>query len=1025
MIDVDVVEYCSIRGVNPRFDLWGLPRMNLAASYKGLCKYGKDQPNFDAKVLRRCEEALLKVFGVGCCDSLITDVNVCISMLDPQSSPGYPFSLDYSNNKTFIENEDVVSIAMSFWNSLSSEVVPWRIWKNSLKEEVRDQVKLSENSIRVFTAAPADLTITSNMLCYDFNQKMNKNCLNKGHCVGFNPFNLGWNGLYRRLNVFPMHLDLDMKQQDSSMFRSLLGCVYRFRWESFHVSLKTSENFNRLKNLLVNLLDSVILTADGYLVQKHTGIPSGSGNTLNDNTLCNFLLFCYCYFVTFPDKTFCEFQQELLTFMCGDDNHVAALNSEFTVEKIISAGHELGITYTTEKGWTTLSNSSFLSRGFDLFVENRCIPHLDEEKLLVSLCYSERNSDPVYSLIRACGFRNVLWGCPMFLVVDDYVKYLISKYDFPLRGEREWQEAKMSILTEYELHQLYLTDEFVRQSYGELNKVQRPIKEIMDGKTNQQQQPQLRTVIQEEKRLLKAARKAERAAKRAQQPNLGTPKVNKPNRIVLPKGNGQADRRLVPLATRQSLAQFKPKKRLSVPAAKMLEAITLPKQAPPLRIGGKYGTDPSAAASVFDEPVVNWVTGDANTQAFVFRSALRAMVKKYVPAPTLAGTTMYSGYQTLVNEISAGFINGPEYFAPVAFESNASPDSILSPHGLYLYPGSLGKSDPFRGFWADTGTNITFDIEGLNTGDTCVFKPYLLVDKEWKECPSIELDLALSTKTIRFNNRTDFPPLGILSIIGAYLAFTVQVTTAAANSTPLNATISYSWDGTLVTTGWAQTSLPDLDPIIGSIDQIRIMGASLMFTNTSAAVARQGQSAGLQCDGQTDWIDFVGYDAVTKGKRKHVAFENAEGMYGFLMPQEDSDFNWLGEIGNGTPTDTISGPDGIQNATFDIYPNSAYITICVNADPAFNRTGYWTNAYSVEYSSQNQWTSIALPEYKFHLYLAGAELVTTCPQWHQNFPHIDEIWSWVKSAASGVKDAIVDYGIPLAKAAMTVAPLLL
>jgi len=473
----------------------------------------------------------------------------------------------------------------------------------------------------------------------------------------------------------------------------------------------------------------------------------------------------------------------------------------------------------------------------------------------------------------------------------------------------------------------------------------------------------------------------------------------------------------------------------------MLEAIALPKESRPLRIGSNYSSDPTCAVSLYDDPDVNFslVNGEntanlSDAQIFLFRSALRHAVVTYLPQYEATGTTSYTASQP-VWPGGQVYPNQDEeilYFYPVAMQSMNPDNSALSPHGEFLYPGVLDSGESNRGFWCDVGTNIVFSVNGPVSGTWSVnIIIHLEQDGKWVKCgPVILLNATSTVISIQFVP-TSFPLLPAPGPNGAggYLSFSYQANDASSLLANADLTITYNWSqdgmGESVPVGLAQWTLPDLSDNIEAIDDLRVIGVAGMFTNTSAAVARQGQVAGLQCDAKTDFRDYLGYSAVTSDRRKHVAFENSEGMYGFLLPQDDNDFSFLDEIETGSQDIPTTGPTNLKDAKFMIVPRSAYITVCVSAQPGYNRTGYWTYSSTVEFTSQNQWYDLQKPEYSLSQLSAGAQCLKTCQQWHQNFPHIGEIWDWIKDAAKNVVGAIVDYGPTVLKGAAMVAPLLL
>ena len=52
------------------------------------------------------------------------------------------------------------------------------------------------------------------------------------------------------------------------------------------------------------MVNSVIITADGNIVQKSTGNPSGSVNTISDNTLALYWLLAYAWYLLASEGDF-------------------------------------------------------------------------------------------------------------------------------------------------------------------------------------------------------------------------------------------------------------------------------------------------------------------------------------------------------------------------------------------------------------------------------------------------------------------------------------------------------------------------------------------------------------------------------------------------------------------------------------------------------------------------------------------------------------------------------------------------
>ena len=81
----------------------------------------------------------------------------------------------------------------------------------------------------------------------------------------------------------------------------LFEAICDFRIKCLRVRDRTPDNINRIRQYYRNIVNSVIITADGIIVQKHLGNPSGSVNTISDNTTSP-VFFVGVYLVPFESR---------------------------------------------------------------------------------------------------------------------------------------------------------------------------------------------------------------------------------------------------------------------------------------------------------------------------------------------------------------------------------------------------------------------------------------------------------------------------------------------------------------------------------------------------------------------------------------------------------------------------------------------------------------------------------------------------------------------------------------------------
>lgn len=437
--------------VAPLYDeRWGLPEPNMTAAYSSLSKYGKSQPCIDDEAANLATEFLYTEFYPHMAGSKVISQEEAVQQLDKSTSVGMPYSIQFKNKKEFFAWEEADQVLREAWDH-AAEPEWWWIWTNALKEEIRKKEKILENKLRTFTASPVDLTVVGTRLCADMNQKFYDSNLLTASSVGFDPYHGGWNEVYLKLKRHPHCFALDEREYDSSLFVFLFNILFQFRQDC----LVTTDPLDRqrLQVLYQNIVWSVIVTADGLILQKMTGNPSGSINTIVDNTLALFWLLCYAWVKLAPQefRTHAAFKENVSIVLTGDDNtwsvsdQCVGFFNALSVSQILS---ELGITTTSDDYLSRpVEDVDYLSRTFNTFLTNSygkeiCVPVLDREKFIASLRYSEKPVCPIYALTRAVGIYQVSWADePMRNFMERYILWLVGKYGAVLQNSKEWHDA--------------------------------------------------------------------------------------------------------------------------------------------------------------------------------------------------------------------------------------------------------------------------------------------------------------------------------------------------------------------------------------------------------------------------------------------------------------------------------------------------------------------------------------------------------------------------------------------------------
>ncbi len=463
-VDCYVKGYLDENHINEE-PAWGLPTPNEEAAYKSLGKYAKDiLPMTESQVLamNAAWEMTAEHFGVYMGESRIRTVQEVMEKLDKKTSSGAPFNLKCPKKEELFDEFDFETWIEKDWDTLANDPDYTFLFTSSLKEEVRPAEKILENSIRTFLAGAVDGTVNGNRLFADMNEKMNASHLQSSSGVGMSTLKGNWDRLYRKLNLFRKGYALDESQYDSSLRAYMMWGCARLRWRMLRQEDQTPANMRRLRTYYRNLVNSLVVTAEGVLVYKLTGNPSGSVNTINDNTLILYCLLAYAWIMLCPHETsLIEFESNTAKVLVGDDNTWTVsdwAHDFFNGKAVIEVWNVIGVTTTTDSlEPRTAEQLDFLS-AHTIFYRGQAVPVYDRTKLMTSLLYAPvAHHSPAVTLTRAAALLTNGWTDTQFRrFCRDFITWLIERFDKICAEDEEWILAKCGILTDERLARLFL-----------------------------------------------------------------------------------------------------------------------------------------------------------------------------------------------------------------------------------------------------------------------------------------------------------------------------------------------------------------------------------------------------------------------------------------------------------------------------------------------------------------------------------------------------------------------------------------
>lgn len=453
---------------------WDLPVPNAAAAYKSLAKYGKSEvvmSDDDVNNLNRAWSWMERHFSPYMGNSAVLSLQGAVDRLDMSTSSGSPFNQLYSTKRLVFENDpDILMWLETDWNVLASDPLWTTIFTSSLKEELRPVQKIVENSQRTFAAGALDATVHGTRLFADMNEKMYASHLQTASAIGMSPLKGNWHRLYTKLAIFDDGYALDETQYDSSLRSFLMWGCAKFRWACLAKEYQTLDNWNRVRTYYRNLTNTLMLTPDGILMLKKLGNPSGSVDTVTDNTLILYWMLAFAWIKNAPTDMnhYVDFENHTSKALLGDDNTwtVSKIAHEFyNGTSVINSWLLLGIVTTSD---TLLprkpADLDFLSAQ-TVFLQGFAVPLYDRNKLMQSLLYApSAHLTPETTLQRVTNLLQIGWtDLPFRNFCRELIDWLLKTYDKTLCENPRWIIAKAGIQSDNTLFALFTGKKIILQ----------------------------------------------------------------------------------------------------------------------------------------------------------------------------------------------------------------------------------------------------------------------------------------------------------------------------------------------------------------------------------------------------------------------------------------------------------------------------------------------------------------------------------------------------------------------------------
>lgn len=439
-------------------------------------------------------------------------------------------------------------------------------------------------------------------------------------------------------------------------------------------------------------------------------------------------------------------------------------------------------------------------------------------------------------------------------------------------------------------------------------------------------------------------------------------------------------------------------------------SIAIPVERPTVRFADEYSVEATAVANPFGRFSAPWgATTDGiipSTDQFiaVFRNPYRAIIMYYRNEAATAysyqfyGTVQDDAY-ALVPPTTLPVISLPQVELFVALPlSHARPLTTFAPHGPVMFAGTPSgtSDDPRRFFWLEAGT--TFNLSYGNVGTNF---PEFRFDYWSQEGQAEALIVATGGATSSAVPITD----------SGYYAVLVRPTTGAL--TLSFASIDFVGAGPVC----AHLPIPDLVNNYSALDGIRMISASLRYTETASPLNRQGRVAQVQMPVEIPWQNLVieGQTGVSSANGSY--FDNIEkGSYMWLKPSQASDFAWQNYI------ETYEGV--LYDSYYPLINQSQWLAWYAVVTDVDGRDGQFTVSFGLEYLTNDTFRSKIPPNISPRCYDDALLLLRNVTQYTENPTHLDEIWRSIKSGAKTVFNLAMKYGPTVAAVAQTLGSVL-
>nr|QXV86504.1 RNA-dependent RNA polymerase [Avastrovirus sp.] len=251
-----------------------------------------------------------------------------------ESTPGFPKFLLYDSEEDY-QREVGWKEYMELWNMDPSERAKERpLWWTFLKNETLKKTKIQEDDIRMIMCTDPTYTRFGAAFDQHQNEQIKEHTEEKTAQIGWTPFFGGLDQRIRRLETRgDTFVELDWTRYDGTIPVEVFSHIKEIRWFLHAEKYKTTQNRERYKWYVTNLIDKIVLLPTGEVTRIIKGNPSGQISTTTDNNFVNLFLTAFEIAYMYRSQTgrIPTIQEyfDNVDMLCYGDDRLLSVNSNF------------------------------------------------------------------------------------------------------------------------------------------------------------------------------------------------------------------------------------------------------------------------------------------------------------------------------------------------------------------------------------------------------------------------------------------------------------------------------------------------------------------------------------------------------------------------------------------------------------------------------------------------------------------------------------------------------------------------